>query len=107
MDSAEYKALTQSYPTLVTCIQLGPNDIAVQLRPSGVLAPRDLQYLSNPSHDSDEKARRLLDTILTQVQIDKQVYHKFMAALRDAGPWTKSAVSQVESTYTSLGGSGP
>ena len=102
MDSTEYKTLTQCYPTLVTCIQQAPNDVAVQLRPYGILAPKDILYLSNSSHDPDEKARRLIDTVLTQVQIDPQVYDKFISALKAAGPWTNSAVSLLDTTYTAL-----
>ena len=99
MDSPEYKTLVQCYPTLVSCIGQSPNDIAVQLIPSGILAPRDVQYLSNPSIADDEKARRLLGIVVNQINTDPQVYYTFIAALKDAGDWTRTLVSLLERAH--------
>ena len=99
MDSPEYKTLTQCYPVLISHIGQAPYDIAAYLIPSGILAPPDLHYISNPSIPHIEKASRLLDIVLNQVQIDPQVYHSFITALKSAGSWTKALVSELESTY--------
>ena len=40
--------------------------------------------------------------MLNRVQIDPLVYHTFIAALKKAGSWTKTAVSELEHTYASL-----
>ena len=101
MDSSEYKTLTQYYPHLVSCIQQSPSEIAIQLRPFGILAPSDFSYLNNPYHDDPEKAQRLLDTVLTQVKIDPQVFHHLVSALKAVGLWTKPVVSSLETAYAS------
>ena len=102
MDSPEYKTLMQHYPALIYCVQQSPNDIAAHLMPSRILTLRDMQYLSNHFIVDDEKASRLLDIVLKQVQNDPQVYHTFIAALKSAGPWTRKAVSDLEQTYVSV-----
>ena len=76
--------------------------LCMHLISSGILAQRDKQYLSNHFIVDDEKARRLLDIVLEQEQNDPQVYHTFIAALKDAGDWTRSVVSRLEQTYVSL-----
>ena len=101
MASPEYRTLEQCYLTLVSCVQQSPHDIAVHLRPSGILAPRDIQYLRNPVIEDNEKAQRLLNTVLNQVNTDPQVYHTFIAALKNVGLWTRTAVSELEHTYAS------
>ena len=102
--SHECETLIQCYSTLVSCIQLSPNDIADKLLPTGILAPKTLQDLSNQQLNPDEKARRLLDTVLIQVKIDPQVYHTFTTALKEAGLWTKTVVHELEHKHTSLSG---
>ena len=102
MDSPEYQTLTQCYSRLVTCIQQSPDDIVAQLRPFGILTPRDLSYLSNPHHDNDEKAQRIVDSVLAQTKLNSQQYHIFTRALQAAGSWTKSAVSHLEAVYARL-----
>ena len=102
MDTREYKTLIQCYPGLVSCMQQSPNDIEVQLRPYRILAPADLRFLSNPSHDDDKKARRIVDAILTQVQSNTRSYHMFIKALKAAGDWTEATVRNLEQAYASI-----
>ena len=105
----EYKALEQCYPTLKNCLQQAPSDVVVQLRPSGILATRDIKFLSNPNKDDDEKAERIVDIVMMQVRGDPQVYHTFTAALNAAGDWTRAAATKLEQrldflmAYTSTG----
>ena len=108
MDSPglEYKTLENCYPEVVACLQLSPSEIAAQLRPSGILPDKDWSFLSNSHHDDDEKARRVADVVLTQVKIDPQVYSTFLEALKAVGSWTKSALTKLEETYTSLSSKG-
>ena len=102
MDSPEYKTLAKWYPTLVSCVQQSPDDITLHLRPSGILAQHGIEYLRHPYISDVEKAIRLLDIVLDQVKIDPQVYHSFIAALKDVGPWTGDVVSKLEHTYVSV-----
>ena len=99
MDSPEYKALTQCYLTLEVCIQQSPDDVTSHLRASGILAPGDILFLSNPQHNDDEKARKILNAVLNQVKIDSKVFHKFVSAMKAAGPWTSSAVELLEQAH--------
>ena len=96
MDTPEYKALTQCYPTLVKCVEQDPSTIADKLVPSGILAPRDKQYIRNEHHEVSERARRLVDTVLTQTQLNQEVFNTFIKALEAAGPWTKAAVKELK-----------
>ena len=100
MNTPEYKALTQCYPVLISCVKQSPNDIADHLIPSGILKPRDIVYLRYNSISGDEKARRLLHIVLIQVETDPQVFYTFIAALKNAGPWTRVVVSRLERTVS-------
>ena len=87
------------YPELSNCLKQSPRDIATQLRPSGILATGDLEFLSNPHNNCDEKAeripRRILGVVMNQVKSDPHVYHTFMKALKAAGDWTKTVVTKL------------
>ena len=99
MDSPEYKAMRQFYPQLISCVKQSPNDIAdhlVPLVPVGVLAPGDLDLLSNSQIRSDEKARKIINVVMNHVQNDPQEFHKFVSALEAAGTWTKKMISKLE-----------
>ena len=96
MDSPEYKAMNQSSPPLAVCIQQSPDDVTPHLRSTGILAPGDLSFLSNPQHNSDEKARKIVDVVLNQIQVDPKVFYKFVSAMKAAGSWTNSAVELLE-----------
>ena len=98
----EYKALEKCYSTLVSNLQQSPSDIVVKLRPSGILANKDLAFLNNQYKDNDEKAIRIMNVMMNQVKNDPRVYSVFIKALKDAGGWTKAAITELEQTYTSL-----
>ena len=102
MDSLEYEALNQCSATLLDCIQQSPSDIVDKLKPSGKLAPGVLSFLSNPKHDDNEKARKIMEIMTKQVKIDSQVFHIFVKAMKAAGPWTEGAVNILENKYKAL-----
>ena len=102
MDSPEYKTLSEFYSILVTCIQKSPNEIADKKGVYEVLTLEDLQFVRNSTHQNNEKARKILDSVLIQIEIDPQVYHSFISALNDTGAWTKIAVDKLNSFYSNL-----
>ena len=102
MESPEYAALSQCSATLLDCIQLSPSDIVDKLKPSGLLAPGVLSFLGNQKHDDNEKARKIIDIMTTQVKIDSRGFHIFVTAMKAAGPWTKGAVNILENKYKTL-----
>ena len=99
MDSPEVKSLKKCYPTLVSCIQQAPNDIATQLVPLDLLPQRVLSTLSSSHKNNVEKAQDILGTVLFQVQTDSSVFQSFIAALTAAGPWTKSTVNELQKEF--------
>ena len=96
MDSSEHRILTKCYPRLVSCIKQSPSDIAVQLRPSGILSEGDWAFLTNPHHDNDQKAIRIVDVVLNQVKTNPEVFSTFISALEAAGSWTASIVTELK-----------
>ena len=101
MDSPELESLNKCYPTLISCIQLAPNEIAAHLRPLGILPQRVLVSLRNPQKNDDEKAQEIVDAVLFQVKEDSSVFYSFIEALKSAGPWTKSTVSELQKEFNS------
>ena len=100
----EYKALEQCSPKLVERLKQSPSDITTQLIPSGVLAPRDVMFLGNSQINEIDKAEKIVRVVVSQVKADPKVYHTFIKALKAAGSWTKSVVTELEQTYTALSG---
>ena len=98
--STETQTLSECYSTLVICIQQSPASIADRLR--GLLPPKIVSYLSNPHHDDDDKARKILDAIIEKLETNRGVFHEFLKALEDAGEWTKSALKEVKLIYKKL-----
>ena len=101
MDSPELESLNKCYPTLISCIQLAPNEIAAHLRPLGLLPQRVLVSLRNSQKNDDEKAQEVVDAVLFQVKKDSSVFYSFIKALKSAGPWTKSTVSELQKEFNS------
>ena len=104
MESPEYKTLNNCYSTLVSSIQQSPSSIADHLRPFGVLAPEDLAFLDNCHYHNDQKARKIVDAILLQVQRDPlTVFQSFIGVL-EAAHWTKTVITKLKKEYRSHSG---
>ena len=106
-ESQEYNAVVQLYPGLVNCIKQSPTDLAVQLRPSGILADTDWEFLKIPQHSNLDKAVRIVDVMLNQIKANPQSFLVLVSALEAAGPWTKAIVGELKhlvlrDTHTSL-----
>ena len=105
MDSSgpEYKTIEQCFPKLVSCLRQSPDDVVIQLRPLGIFAPTTLEFLENPHNENTKKVQKIIDVVKNQTETDPNVFHKFVEALKAAGPWTRSIVSELEKTYNSYG----
>ena len=101
MDSPELDSLNKCYPTLISCIQLAPNEIAAHLRPLGLLPQRVLISLRNLQKNDDEKAQEIADAVLFQVKKDSSKFYSFIEALKSAGSWTSSTVSELQNEIDS------
>ena len=101
MESLEYKTLNKCFSTLVSCIEQSPDDVVSNLRPSGILAPKNLSELNNLQTSDSIKARKIMDIVLNQVRNDPSKYNLFVEALENAGPWTSSAVRMLKKSHSS------
>ena len=101
MDSREYRALNQCYPRLVSCLKQSPNDLLDQMIPFGILAEADRCFVNNPQHNNDEKARKIVDAVHSQVKGDTGVFQSFIEAMKAAGPWTRTTVNMLEQSLSS------
>ena len=106
-ESHEYSAVFQLYPGLVNCIKQSPTDLAVQLRPYGILADTDWEFLKIPNHSNLDKAVRIVDVILNQIKANPQSFSVLVSVLEAAGTWTKAIVGELKrlrakDTHTSL-----
>ena len=101
MDSPELDSLNKCYPTLISCIQLAPSNIAVHLRPLGLLPEKVLVLLRNSQKNDDEKAQEIVEAVLFQVKKDSSVFYSFIEALKTAGPWTNSTVNELQKEFNS------
>ena len=95
-ESQEYRTILQCYPKLVHSIKQAPTDLAIELRPSGILADTDWQFLMNPQPNNKQKAIRIVDVVLNQIKIDPQSFSVFVYALEAAGSWAKAVVSELK-----------
>ena len=77
-DSDEYKAFKDCHSNLLTCIKQSPKDVSDRLFPFGILASNDQDYVKNDTHDDGDKARRILDAVLLQMENDPLVFHSFI-----------------------------
>ena len=102
MDSPEHITLNTCYAAIVTGLSQSPNDIVTHIRSSGILAPGDIAFLSNPQNDNNMKAEKIINIVMIQVQTNPGVYDIFKLALERAGQWTASIVSILEETRTQL-----
>ena len=91
-DSAEYKAFKDCHDSLFTCIKQSPKDVSDRLE---ILAPADRDYLRNDSHDDGDKARRIIDAVLLQIENNPLVFQSFISALEAAGSFTKTTVPKL------------
>ncbi len=88
--SAEYKAFNDCHSSLFTCIKQSPKDVSDHLLPFKILARADRDH-RNDTHDDGDKARRILDVVLLQIEYDPLVFHSFVSALEATDGFPKAA----------------
>ena len=96
MDSLEYQTLEKCYPILVSTIEQSPRDLVDYLIPLSILAPTDKSYVKNLTYSDADKARKIVDVVLSQVKTNPEVYYGFIKAMKASGDWTKNAVRELE-----------
>ena len=91
--------MNQCYSSLIACVRLNPDDVALQLRPLGMVLPRGL--IGNY-----QKAQFIVDHMENYVMGNPQIFDLFLKALEGAGSWTGTTVSELKQTRLSLQHSG-
>ncbi|XP_064398903.1 uncharacterized protein LOC135345408 isoform X2 [Halichondria panicea] len=98
-ESAEYKAFMDCHSSLLTCVQQSPKDVCDQLLPFEILAPDDLGYLKNDTHDNGDKARRIMESVMLQIKNNPLVFNSLVSALEKAGSFTKAVVQKLHDAF--------
>ncbi len=91
-NSAEYKAFKKCEESLLTGIKQSPKDVSDRLK---ILAPADRDYVRNDFHDDGDKARRIMNAVLLQIENNPLVFQSFISALEAAGSFTKLTVQKL------------
>ena len=61
------------------------------------LLPQEvMDYVSNDTHDSGDKASEICNTVSNQMQINPEAVYSFISALEEAGEWTCPAVNKFK-----------
>ena len=95
----EYLALRNSYRLVVTHVSTQTSDICGALFEKGYVPPAVLNYVATDGIPSDKKAEKVVNTLMTKVELDLNVYHDFMSILKSEGPWADNIVQQLEEAY--------
>ena len=95
----EYLTLRKSYTKLVMHIKTQPGDICDALFEKGFIPPTVRDFVRSRSVLDDEKAQRLVDTVIDRVEQDSCVYNSFMSILNKDGPWADPIVGQLEEAF--------
>ena len=101
----EYIAIQQCREHLVDCIAQSPYEVALQPELKSTVGK--LLDLPDAGREDDYgKARFIVDTVQFIVQKDPQWFGTFPKVLKNAGPWTRTVVDELERTRSSLQNSG-
>ena len=95
MASSDAAVINQNYPELVSLIKQSPIDVAVQLKREEIFPSAVWTFITSQQNSTDEKAIKIVDTVLEQVKHNSQMFSTFISALKAAGPWTKPVVDKL------------
>ena len=91
--------MNQCYSSLIACVRLYPDEVALQLRQlplgSGMVLPPGL--IGNY-----QKAQFIVDHMKNYVMGNPQIFDLFLKVLEGAGSWTGTTVSELKRTRLSL-----
>ena len=91
--------MNQCYSSLLACVRLNADDVALQLRPLGIVLPRGLT-------GNYQKAQFIVDYMKVSVMGNPLIFDLFLKALEGAGSWTRPTVSELKQTRLNLQHSG-
>ncbi len=62
--------------------------------------------MMNTSRTGHNKASILIDDLSNGIKLNPETFHKFVAALKEDGPWTENIVSHVLEAHSNIKASG-
>ena len=95
----EYLTLRKTYRVLITHIKTQPGNICDALFESGYIPSAVRDLTRNRSILNEEKAQKLVDTIIDRVAIDTSVYHGFIDILKSEGPWAETITEKLTEQF--------
>ena len=81
--------MNQCYSSLLACVRLNADDVALQLRPLGMVLPPGL--IGNY-----QKAQFIVDHMKNYVMGNPLIFDLFLKALEGAGSWTGPTVCELK-----------
>ncbi len=77
----DYQILVNSYPKLVKCIARSPEDITDELIPYTIFSDEEIADLRSKRHSKKEKARIIIDTIISKVKSEPSFFYTFLSIM--------------------------
>ncbi len=104
--SPEYDTLRKSYTVLVDHIKSQPGVFCDRLFQDGLATDEVCEFVRNPQNQKSEKARKLIDFVMSCVKKDPQAYNTFIKVLKqDPNSWSKEVIEHLQKKYEDCGNS--
>ena len=91
---------------LTDSIAHGVSGISGSLFSLSIISNETYQEMMNTSRTGHNKASILIDDLSNGIKLNPETFHKFVAALKEDGPWTENIVSHVLEAYSNIKASG-
>ncbi len=95
----EYLTLRRSYLAVITHVKEQPGTICDSLFEKGYISTTVHVFVRSRAHSDEEKAQKLIDTVLDKVKHDRSVYYGFLEILKTEGPLAKSIIARLEECF--------
>ena len=95
----EYSTLFEARKLLITHIKTELGDICDALFQKEYIPSEVKDVVETIGIPNEQKARRLVDTLLERVEIDPNIYYGFINILKDTGPWEDTIIKKLEELF--------
>ena len=94
-----YVALRSSYRSLVAHFKAQPGDICDAFFEKGLITTAVRDFVRSRSVLEDEKAQKLMDSVIDKVELDPNVYYCLIGILKSEGRSADTIVEQLEEAF--------
>ncbi len=95
----EYLTLRGSYKAVITHVKEQTGTICDSLFEKGYISTTVRDFVRSIAHSDEEKAEKLIDTVVDKVKHDRSVYCGFLEILKTEGPLAKSIIARLEECF--------